>query len=139
MDRLTPLATLGALYQSGGRYDEAIRACREALELDPGSPGAAHNLALYLVLNKRGADPGAAREAIELARQAVYFSSRGYRTDDELQTKALHTLAIAYASAHRLVDAERAATDALARARAAGRDELASRIEETLQVIGEAP
>jgi len=109
--------------QEMGRTADAADAYRDALRRRPEWPGALESLARILATasDERLRDPAG---AVRLAESAARLTSSNPRPE------VLDTLAIAYASDGRFSDAVRASERAAGLARAAGRADLATMIEE---------
>lgn len=75
--------SLGCLYTEMGRYQDGLRADREMVKMEPGSPIAWYNLACSLA---RTAQPAAAFDALEKAVALGYDDGDWMREDDDLES-----------------------------------------------------
>ncbi|MGD9782737.1 MAG: hypothetical protein AB7V14_11415 [Kiritimatiellia bacterium] len=75
--------SLGCLYTEMGRYQDGLRADREMVKMDPGSPIAWYNLACSLALTGQ---PAAAFDALEKAVALGYGDGDWMREDDDLES-----------------------------------------------------
>lgn len=120
------LASLGGSLVAIGRTGEAVAAYRRALETRPDYAPALVDLAWILATAQ-----GASRNPAE----AVTLAERARSVTESQSPTVLDTLSVAYAAAGRSDDAVRAATEALARARAIGADALAATIRARLDAL----
>jgi tetratricopeptide (TPR) repeat protein len=116
---------LGNAFMQKGSVGEAITQFRKALQLEPGEPNVQYSLAWLLATAPQAALRNG-EEAVQLARQA------NERTGGK-DPIFLHTLAAAFAEAGRFGDAVQSAQKALDLARAAGRPDLAARLNGELK------
>jgi Flp pilus assembly protein TadD len=115
---------LGLLFLKQRQPARAIAAFEAALRYRPDWPQAANNLAWLLATRDRPS-PHEVAEAVRLAEQAC--QATGYR-----EAAMLDTLAVAYATAGRIVDAVHTARQALEQAEAAGQERLVRQLQERL-------
>jgi signal transduction histidine kinase len=103
------LMDLGVLYEKARDFDREIRYYREAAQIYSGDPaialGAANNLGYTYLQNHRYA------EAIPYLQQAVGIAAS--RKSPLLEATVLNNLALAYAGAQKLAEAEQAADSSL--------------------------
>jgi serine/threonine-protein kinase len=97
---------LGAIYHSEGRYEDAVRAYKEAIRLVPTRPAPYRNLGdAYLKLGRKADAVGAYQQAVRLAEEALALNP----TDPMM----LARLAVYEAKVGRRQDAERHANGAV--------------------------
>jgi len=122
---------LAELSSKSGRTGMTIEHLRRAVAAKPDFTEAANNLAWLLATHK---DPSRrdANEAVRLAEKACELT-------DRKQATLLHTLAVAYEAADRLLDARLAAEQALQRAETTGQKSLADLLQRKIRAFRENP
>jgi len=117
---------LAEALQLQGRAAGALAQYRRMLELRPGDPAAANNIA-WILATRPEATIGDAQEAVQLAHELCQATR--YRLPS-----ALDTLAAAYAAAGRFGEAAKTAEKAIELASTTGQKELAERIRGRLRL-----
>ena len=115
---------LATSYALQGKYDDAVKHYKKALQLIPDWPGTLNNLSVLLT-NKPNAT------ALERV-QAVRYAERCCQLTGYLWAESLVTLTDAYAAAGRVPFAIRTAEKAIKLAEAADEKDLAQEIQERL-------
>ena len=115
--------------EKAGRIQEAVREYRHTLRLSPERPEAANNLAWILATYKN--------EKFRNPAEAVGLAELACKNTDYKNPDFLNTLAAAYAAVGRNDEAQKTAQKALNLARSNGQEELATKIQQYLNIYSQ--